>query len=351
MGILFLVALVLVWPTAGLSIIAYIALIIARAIFQAKDRMHHADNIRAQREVQSGGTRLPSWMAHRDKIEEFVYGVQNTAEHRGVPKLFSAMIMNDQDVMKMLMYYAGSMEAEGASFIEQQMAVMEKLVDLYNTPSYNNESAKRGSGAIAPHFNRNAQQIKVLRLWLENETSWHPRNQITDEELTKSKTLILGDAVSGEFRHPKVSYVPNEILLMKKLEDFHLQLNELDTLPPVICNISSLKKLRLGGNSLTSLPREIGRMRNLELLTLWSNNLSALPEEIGELVNLKALNIAYNENLTSLPSSIVNLEKIEEFDWYGPGEKFLTGQQEAWLRDLRAKGSKICLDNESFLDA
>lgn len=132
MVILFFVALILSWPTAGLSIVAYICLLVARSYLQAKTRMHHADKLRSQREVGSGSTRLPSWMANRDKIEEFIHGVQNVAEHNGVPKLFSAMLMNKQEVMKPLMYLAGSMEAQGASFIEQQMAVMEKLIELYS---------------------------------------------------------------------------------------------------------------------------------------------------------------------------------------------------------------------------
>jgi hypothetical protein len=133
MIILFLVALVLAWPTAGLSIVAYIVLLIVRSIFQAKARMHHANKIRAQREVSSGNSSPPSWMAHRDKIQEFVYGVQNVAEHRGVPKLFSAQVMSNPDIQKRLMQQAGAMEAQGASFIEQQMAVADILIDLYKT--------------------------------------------------------------------------------------------------------------------------------------------------------------------------------------------------------------------------
>lgn len=100
MVILFFVALILAWPTAGLSIIAYISFVVIRGYFQANTKMHHADKLRAQREAGSGSTRLPSWMADRDKIEEFVCGVQNVAEHNGVAKLFSTMIMNKQEVMK-----------------------------------------------------------------------------------------------------------------------------------------------------------------------------------------------------------------------------------------------------------
>lgn len=131
MIILFLVALVLAWPTAGLSIVAYVLLLIARSVFKAKAQMHHVDKIRAQREVDSGAAKLPSWMARRDKIEEFVYSVQNVAEHRGVPKIFSAQIMSNQDIQKKMMYSAGAMETQGASFIEQQMAAVEMLIDMY----------------------------------------------------------------------------------------------------------------------------------------------------------------------------------------------------------------------------
>lgn len=134
MVILFLLALVLAWPTAGLSIVAYIVLLIVRGILQAKVRMHHADTIRAQREVNSGTTRLPSWMANRDKIEEFVYGVENVAAHRGVPKLFSAQLLSEPEIQKNLMHFAGAMEAQGASFTEQQMAVVDKLIEFYNSP-------------------------------------------------------------------------------------------------------------------------------------------------------------------------------------------------------------------------
>ncbi|MCC4606012.1 hypothetical protein [Xanthomonas campestris] len=132
MVILFFVALILAWPTAGLSIVAYISLLVVRGYLKSKTKMHHADKLRANLEVSSGSTRLPSWMADRDKVEEFVYGVQNAAEHNGVPKLFSAMIMKEQEVIKPLMHLAGSMEAQGASFIEQQMAVIEKLIYMYN---------------------------------------------------------------------------------------------------------------------------------------------------------------------------------------------------------------------------
>ena len=210
--------------------------------------------------------------------------------------------------------------------------------------AYKHNSKTPGGNTGIHNSNRQTQQIKTLRQWLENETSWQSGKGISDDELIRVKQLVLGDAVSGEHWFPKVHYVPKEILLMEELEDLHLQLNDLETLPPVICDISSLKKLRLGGNGLTSLPKTIGKLKNLELLTLWSNNLSALPEEIGQLVNLKALDLSWNAALDSLPDSIVHLNKLEQFSWDCSEEITLTEQQEIWLKSLQAKGCKIFLN-------
>ena len=211
----------------------------------------------------------------------------------------------------------------------------------YSAPSKNRleiPSDRRVQGALA------------LQQWLESETSWNGK-YTSDEELLNIEKLVLGDASSGEFRQPKVKHVPREILILEKLEDLHLQHNELTALPPMICNIASLKKLRLGANSLDTLPASIQNLKKLELLTLWSNNLSELPQEIGELVNLRALNISDNERLNSLPETIVRLTNLKEFEWYGSGEKKLTAEQLLWLKDLKARGCQIFLNDDSILES
>jgi len=133
--ILFIAALVLAWPTAGLSIVAYIAFLFFQGYMKAKTRMHHADKLRSARDVTSGGGRLPSWMGNRDKISEFIYGVEKLAEREGVPIIMSSQLMLHEELQKNLMRYAGAMEARGASFTEQQMTVAEKLVEIHNRGS------------------------------------------------------------------------------------------------------------------------------------------------------------------------------------------------------------------------
>lgn len=193
-----------------------------------------------------------------------------------------------------------------------------------------------------------AQKITRLRNWLKNETAWKEKKNNSDEDLVKINKLVLGSAT--HLGHPKVNRIPREILVIENLEDLHLQYNDLESLPPTVCNITTLKKLRLGGNPLESLPASIKNLKKLELLTLWSNNLKSLPEEIGELVNLKSLNISDNAHLNYLPDSIIRLTNLEEFEWYGSGEKNLTTQQIEWLKSLRVKGCRVDLNDNGVLE-
>lgn len=83
-------------------------------------------------QVNAGKLALPSWMADREKIMRFVNGAQDLAVHHGVPKLFSAQIMSQKEIMDSIIGLAGSMEQQGASFNEQQVAVANKLIEFYN---------------------------------------------------------------------------------------------------------------------------------------------------------------------------------------------------------------------------
>ena len=132
MGILFLVALVLAWPTAGLSIVAYIIVLIIRSVMRGKARMHYANQNAAQRAIAKGAGRVPSWTCDRNKIEEFVLVIQNLAMRRGVPQLFLSGILIKDEIFTHIVHYAGAMEQQGASFNEQKMAVSDLLVGYWN---------------------------------------------------------------------------------------------------------------------------------------------------------------------------------------------------------------------------
>lgn len=113
-----------------------------------------------------------------------------------------------------------------------------------------------------------------------------------------------------------LTYIPNEVWQLEKLEILDLRGNNLAELPPEIGLLKNLRELDLGGNKLRQLPSEIGNLVNLKVLRLWGNQLAMLPLEIGKLSNLQQLDISSNE-LIELPPEIgklSNLEKLQVFN-------------------------------------
>lgn len=145
MVILFLVALLLAWPTAGISIIAYVAFAVFKSYLNAKTRMHYANERRAEREVGSGAKHVPSWAGDNDENQIFVEVIQKGAMRKGVPQTFLWAVLGDTDTFRSLVYLAGAMEREGASFVEQQVAVSDKLVQMWEQAP-----AKVRSAALSP---------------------------------------------------------------------------------------------------------------------------------------------------------------------------------------------------------
>lgn len=131
MTLLFLLAVLLAWPTAGLSIIAYIAFIVFKSYLNAKARMHYVNESRAERKVLSGERHAPSWAGSNDENQIFVECIQEVAIRKGVPQVFLSAVLDNKATFLNLVFLAGAMEREGASFVEQQLAVSDKLVQMW----------------------------------------------------------------------------------------------------------------------------------------------------------------------------------------------------------------------------
>ena len=87
--------------------------------------------------------------------------------------------------------------------------------------------------------------------------------------------------------------------------------------------LSNLQILRLSNNNLTSLPDSIVNLSNLQILSLLNNKLTSLPESIATLTKIKYLELeesSYEINnlsmdchtliLTSIKNNITNLPPI-----------------------------------------
>ncbi|UOB18418.1 leucine-rich repeat domain-containing protein [Abyssalbus ytuae] len=104
--------------------------------------------------------------------------------------------------------------------------------------------------------------------------------------------------------------LPAEIDQLTLLEILELKENLLTGLPTEIGQLESLKELLLSGNQLTSIPEQIGNLTDLTHLGLYDNKLEGVPVQIGNLINLTHLDLGKNL-LTSIPAEIGNLESLE----------------------------------------
>lgn len=151
MLILFLLALFLAWPTFGLSLVAYVAFLFLRGYLKGKTQAHEANVRRAESTVVSGPRTWPSWTSDKAEALIFLETIQQSAIARGVPHRFLQGILAETGNTQGLYLFAGAMEREGASFLEQQAACSEKLVEMWNSASPQGKRAimDKGENAVA----------------------------------------------------------------------------------------------------------------------------------------------------------------------------------------------------------
>jgi Leucine-rich repeat (LRR) protein len=109
--------------------------------------------------------------------------------------------------------------------------------------------------------------------------------------------------------------IPEELMLFTGLEVLDLSFNKIVQLSGLLlAKISSnLKRLDLKCNSLTWIPNEIHSMKKLEYLNVFKNELDCLPDVFDELQMLSYVDFS-NNLLKEIPSSLyccINLSEIQ----------------------------------------
>lgn len=172
MVILFLVALLLAWPTAGISIIAYVAFAVLRSYLTARVRIHDANIHTARKSLVAGEKRVPSWAGDEDENDIFVKVIQQMAMRDGVPQLYIQNLLQDGDTFQNLVYFAGAMEHHGSSFTEQQAAVSEEIVKLWKRDPDDALAARPQDGITATEADEAVTGLEKLRtLALQGDSS------------------------------------------------------------------------------------------------------------------------------------------------------------------------------------
>lgn len=144
--ILFLLALIFAWPTAGMSILAYIAFLFIRGVVKAKTEArktpYHFDDTGGNTTYQkeeivnplliigeslTGMNSLPSWINDERTLDQFIFDLRVMAAKRGVPKKYVFEYMEDEVTGQSVLHYMSVLQREGDSPMLQKIAAMQVL--------------------------------------------------------------------------------------------------------------------------------------------------------------------------------------------------------------------------------
>jgi len=113
----------------------------------------------------------------------------------------------------------------------------------------------------------------------------------------------------------RISTLPPEMGQLAALWDLYLRGNQLETVPPEMCQLARLCALYLDNNRISTLPREMGQLVGLSSLFLNRNQLQTLPLEIFQLPRLRNLDLERNQ-LQTLPPEMSQLAELRELRLY-----------------------------------
>ncbi|CAF3742531.1 unnamed protein product [Adineta steineri] len=113
----------------------------------------------------------------------------------------------------------------------------------------------------------------------------------------------------------KQEYVPPSVFCLTELQELHIQRTKFRTfdlgLPIAIERLAStLINLTISDTPISYLPEQIGRLKRLQELKLLNTSLTNLPNSIGKLSSLVHLNLRGNK-LISLPPTIINTHSLQ----------------------------------------
>jgi hypothetical protein len=130
MRLLFWIALLLAIPTVGVSLLLYFGLYIFRAYAQGKASQHQSNIHFAAGDMMNNKGVMPTWYGDPDKLDLFLKTLRAFALSKGVSQIYVDAALKITGDDHAILKYAGALERQGSSFLEQQAACSEFLVKL-----------------------------------------------------------------------------------------------------------------------------------------------------------------------------------------------------------------------------
>lgn len=118
--------------------------------------------------------------------------------------------------------------------------------------------------------------------------------------------------VSLYIENTNFSTFPESFQNMKKLNSLFLKDNKVTELPESIGKIKDLRMIDIVNEKVSSIPASIVNLTALESLRFMNTEICELPDVFDQLYKISTLDMRYNKNLKTLPSSIANTVIGEE---------------------------------------
>lgn len=334
MLLLLLVALILAWPTYGLSLVAWFLLSLIRAaarraaIERRQERRAQLEPLFEQRfdefflaldvpmnttrevtsqEATQCGRHILNYLAHNPgEASLFMKGVEKEARRFGGRKPDPVLAARRESMD----------HAKAEIHLSCGRAILAVATNNPNLQCFRNvdlNSLKRDLDKIEASLRAREHEpewAQVLRDWLTHETEQgFPR-----DGTSASMSAITVLHWVREFS--RIS-IPDEIAHLSNLEELVAVNQELHSLPAAIGKLGKLRHLDVYACKLESLPREIGLLESLKILSIGENPIARLPDGITRLQRLEKLDLSYTPNLQ------------------------LTDAQSKWIDDLIARGCDV----------
>lgn len=119
-------------------------------------RAHQSMKTAAMNDLRFGDGRPPSWHRNSDRLLEFHSGIRALSMSRGIFDEYIDHVVANENNCQRLITYAGAIEARGATFAEQQIAVADQIFEWWH-------SHLRIEAAIANSFSSPGEILKERR--------------------------------------------------------------------------------------------------------------------------------------------------------------------------------------------
>lgn len=120
--------------TIAFATVALVGLLLGRLVklrVEEKAKAYEAKRRLARIQQQLGYGHPPSWHGSEVGQAEFFVGVHWLATRKGVPGSYAQDVLGKEVNVRRLSWHVGLLEDQGASWIEQQMAVAEQVAEWW----------------------------------------------------------------------------------------------------------------------------------------------------------------------------------------------------------------------------